>query len=91
MYKAMTAVAALMVLAGTAQADTVKQIWNQEIGEDNPGRVIAASECTLDDSSAFGCWNEHETDTSDAVEAADEPEPEPDPDEEYPPTVQPPT
>ena len=72
MYKVMTAVAALMVLAGTAQADTVKQIWNQEISETNPGRVVSASECTMDDSSAFGCWNVHdeEIEPPEAVEPA---------------------
>ena len=78
MYKVMTAVAALMVFAGAAQADTVKQIWNQEISEDNPGRVVSASECTMDESSAFGCWNVHEEDeVPEALEPADEPTDEP--------------
>ena len=86
MYKAMTAVAALMMFAGAAQADTVKQIWNQEISEENPGRVVSASECKLDESSAFGCWNEHdEFDAPESVGPVDEP------DEELPPTGQNPT
>ena len=85
MYKAITAVAALMVFAGTAQADTVKQIWNLEIGENNPGRVVSASECSMDESSAFGCWNVHEEDVPEDLEPADEP------DEELPPTDQSPT
>lgn len=86
MYKVVTAVAALMVLSGAAQADTVKQIWNQEISEDNPGRVVSASECTLDESSAFGCWNVHdEFDAPESLEPVDEP------DEELPPTNQNPT
>lgn len=76
MKKTMTAVAAAMIaLSGVAQADTIKQIWNQGLGEDNPGRVISASECLQDDSSRFGCWHEHDVDPpAPAAGAAEEPE-----------------
>ena len=65
MNRTATAIAAaLFALSSMAQADTIKQIWNQEIGPDNPGQVISAGECLQDDFSRFGCW--HEGDEVDA-------------------------
>ena len=58
MLKATTVAAAILALSGAAQADTVKQIWNQELGENNPGRVESTGQCLQDDSSRFGCWND---------------------------------
>ena len=75
MLKTTTAIAAgLIALSTLAQADTVKEIWNQSLGENNPGRVSSADECTLDNSSAFACWNDHELDTSSAIPPAQQPE-----------------
>ena len=40
MTKSMTALAAVLVpLAEVAQIDTVKQIWNQDLGENDKGRM----------------------------------------------------
>lgn len=72
---------AVLALSGTAQADTVKQIWNQGLGEGNPGRIESPGECKQDDSSNFGCWNDSrdsQIDT-DALDPAEE-------EEELPPT-----
>ena len=39
MTKSMTALAAVLVpLAGVTQTDTAKQIWNQDLGENDAGR-----------------------------------------------------
>ncbi len=69
MTKSMTALAAVLVLlSGVAQADTVKQIWNEGLGEDNPGRVGSADECIRDSASSTACYNDR-----DEFEAAPEP------------------
>ena len=85
MLRATTAIAAaLFALSAAAQAETVKEKWNQALDEDNPGRVTSAGKCLQDNSSGFACWNDHEVeDTGDASTAAQtsevEPEPEPEP------------
>ncbi len=89
MNRTMTAIAAAMIaLSSMAQADTIKQIWNQDLGENNPGRVISASDCLQDDFSPFGCW--HERDVAAPVPAAAAEE-EPDEPDEPGPTDPPPT
>ena len=61
MTKSMTALAAVLVLlSGAAQADTVKQIWNEELGDTNPGRVSSAEECIRDSSSNTACYNDRD-------------------------------
>lgn len=92
MKKTMTAVAAAMIaLSGVAQADTIKQIWNQGLGEDNPGRVISASDCLQDDFSRFGCWHERDVAAPAPAAAAEEEPDEPVDPEPNGPTDQPPT
>lgn len=89
MTKTISAIAAAMIaLSSMAQADTIKQIWNQGLGEDNPGRVTSAGECLQDDFSPFACWNDREVDTSAPAAAAEEEPDEPvDPEPTVPPTT----
>ena len=71
MLKTTTAIAAgLIALSTVAQAETVKENWNQPLGVDNPGRVTSLDECMLDNTSAFACWNDHELDESTALDPA---------------------
>lgn len=70
MLKTIFIAATALTLSSVAQADTVKQIWNQEIGEGNPGRVESAGDCTKDDSSNFGCWNDRDDFDADTDGAA---------------------
>lgn len=73
MLKFTTAIAAGMIaLAATAHADTVKQIWNQPLGEDNPGRITSADNCLNDDYSAFGCWHDSDLGEESALGGAEE-------------------
>lgn len=90
MIRTATAIAAAMfALSSMAQADTIKQIWNQGLGEDNPGRVISTGDCLQDDSSPFGCWHDRDVAAPPpAAGAEEEPEEPTDPDG---PTDQPPT
>ena len=61
MLKTTTAIAAgLIALSTVAQAETVKENWNQPLGVENPGRVTSPDECMLDNSSAFACWNDRD-------------------------------
>lgn len=78
MTKSMTALAAaLVLLSGVAQADTVKQIWNEELGETNPGRVTSAEECIRDSSSGTACYNDRDFEAPEpAAPAVVVPEPE---------------
>ena len=74
MTKSMTALAAVLVLlSGVAQADTVKQNWNEALGEGNPGRVGSADECIRDSSTGTACYNDREFDAPEPAAPAEVP------------------